>query len=37
MSKVSPKQRLETLKGWISFNKSIRIQKRKPRKPRRNK
>jgi len=22
MSKVSPKQRLETLKGWISYNKS---------------
>jgi hypothetical protein len=37
MSKVSPKQRLETLKGWISFNKSVRIQKRKPKKHRRNK
>ena len=32
MSKVSPKQRLETLKGWISFNKSTKKTTKKRRK-----
>ena len=34
MSKISVKQRLETLKGWISYNKSTSKPTKKRRKNR---